>query len=391
MRLGAYLALVCVGCTLVAWGAVQALAAGLAAVNTARPMTTAAMPGRAAPLPQPSPVSVSQGRVLLTQDDWHERIRSKDFWAGRGTSQPGGQRSDPRGYYAPRRETSLYRDRDDSRRGDSWSDDSDETYRTVCVRLCDGYFWPISFATSRDGFQRDQASCERSCGSPAKLFVYRNPGGEPDEMVSVDQEPYTKLPTAFLFRTKYVPQCRCGPQPWEREALDRHALYNLEAAQRKGDKTAPKQIADLRARQEADRRRQVQQRTAAIATIRAGSLAAWLPIEAKLPSQDEPPIAMVARGEAYAVLAPVQSRPPQIASVPLRTPPSPLPPVAPAPRPIASLPPATTPPAGRTASLPPGNAIIMRLGVGNAQHDVSRKSDAEPKRSKSKRRDRPGA
>ena len=42
-------------------------------------------------------------------------------------------------------------------------------HRTVCVRMCDGYFWPISFATTDDNFEQDQSVCENSCSSPAKL------------------------------------------------------------------------------------------------------------------------------------------------------------------------------------------------------------------------------
>ena len=74
------------------------------------------------------------------------------------------------------------RDRD----ADDEDDDNDEdkkerpreagTYRTLCVRLCDGYYFPISFSATRDRFARDAKTCETSCGGQARLFVYRNPG-----------------------------------------------------------------------------------------------------------------------------------------------------------------------------------------------------------------------
>ncbi len=108
-----------------------------------------------------------------------------------------------------------------------------DAHRTVCVRLCDGYFWPISFATSEDNFDRDQSVCENSCASPAKLYVYENPGQEPEQMVSLKGQSYTKLSTAFLFRTKLDQSCKCNPHPWEQEAMDRHRKYADDAEKKK--------------------------------------------------------------------------------------------------------------------------------------------------------------
>jgi Protein of unknown function (DUF2865) len=95
------------------------------------------------------------------------------------------------------------------------------TYRTVCVRLCDGYYWPISFATHEARFARDSATCTKSCGAPAALYYYPNPGGEPEDMVSLQGVPYKSLGTAFLFRTRYDADCKCRPHPWEGEAIER--------------------------------------------------------------------------------------------------------------------------------------------------------------------------
>lgn len=105
------------------------------------------------------------------------------------------------------------------------------TYRTVCVRLCDGFFFPISFATTPDRFGADEAACNARCASGARLYVYPNPGAEPEEMRDVRGQPYTDLKNAFLFRTEYVEACTCKPHPWEQEALARHRLY-AERAQK---------------------------------------------------------------------------------------------------------------------------------------------------------------
>lgn len=106
----------------------------------------------------------------------------------------------------------------------------DDTYRTVCVRLCDGYYWTVSFSTTDENFTRDQGRCEASCGVPTRLYKYRNPGERPEDMEDLEGRPYSKLKTAFAFRTRYDASCRCQANPWEKAALAQHRLYELEAA-----------------------------------------------------------------------------------------------------------------------------------------------------------------
>jgi hypothetical protein len=84
------------------------------------------------------------------------------------------------------------------------------TYRTLCVRLCDGYYFPISFSTLPNHFQRDQEACQSKCAAPVELYYYQNPGGAIDQMVAVNSsEAYTKLGTAFRYRKEYVKGCSC--------------------------------------------------------------------------------------------------------------------------------------------------------------------------------------
>jgi hypothetical protein len=95
----------------------------------------------------------------------------------------------------------------------------------MCVRLCDGYYWPVSFATLKDNFKRDEKICARSCSATAALYYYPNPGGELEEMVSLQGRPYQSLGTAFLHRVTYDASCKCRPHPWEAEAVERHKVY----------------------------------------------------------------------------------------------------------------------------------------------------------------------
>ena len=137
-----------------------------------------------------------------------------------------------------------FNDDDDDRRSRPEGSDRPATYRTVCVRLCDGYYFPISFSVSADRLARDKAVCESRCGGQGRLFVQRSPGGSADDLQDLAGRPYSRLPTAFRYRTEYVASCKCQADPWEAAALERHRLYAIAAAARKGDKAAAKQLAE---------------------------------------------------------------------------------------------------------------------------------------------------
>lgn len=84
------------------------------------------------------------------------------------------------------------------------------TYRTVCVRLCDGYYFPISFSTTQTHFQHDADACQSKCAAPAELYYYQNPGGAVEDMKSFkSQEPYKGLKVAFRYRKELVQGCSC--------------------------------------------------------------------------------------------------------------------------------------------------------------------------------------
>ena len=112
------------------------------------------------------------------------------------------------------------------RSGNKWFSSGGSTYRTMCVRQCDGYYFPVSFSTTRDNFKKDAATCKSSCGLPASLYVYPNPGSDIDQMVSYKTgRKYTDLKNALLFKTKFVPSCRCKPEPWSQASKEQHQKY----------------------------------------------------------------------------------------------------------------------------------------------------------------------
>jgi hypothetical protein len=109
------------------------------------------------------------------------------------------------------------------------------TYRTVCVRTCDGGYFPISFATVPARFPDDEKACRALCpATEAALYAYRNPGEDINQAVSVNGQPYTALPNAFHYRTEFNPSCACKAQgqTWS-DALK--SIDDTAAAQQQGD------------------------------------------------------------------------------------------------------------------------------------------------------------
>ena len=89
-------------------------------------------------------------------------------------------------------------------------------FRTICVRTCDGYYFPVSYAASPLQFEHDAERCAEMCpAADVDLYFHRVPDQESEDMVSViDQTPYRDLPTAFAYRTSGRsddPQCTCEP------------------------------------------------------------------------------------------------------------------------------------------------------------------------------------
>jgi len=184
--------------------------------------------------------SLRRAQVLASDDEWMQSVRSGRYFRNETDSAPppaSRRRPDlPRFYFPPRTKGPAPEP----------TIGFGGTYRTMCVRLCDGYAWPISFATTSSNFERDQKTCEQSCSSPAKLYSYPNPGGDFGEMADLNGKPYSALPTAYFYQAIYDENCKCRPHPWEKQSLERHRVYALEARARKGDKQARAELRSLK-------------------------------------------------------------------------------------------------------------------------------------------------
>ena len=134
-------------------------------------------------------------------------------WFGRGREDAGPQVEQP-----------VYR-----------SIDPNGRYRSVCVRTCDGFFFPISYSTYAGQLAEDANMCQANCAAPAELYVYRT-GGDIAQAISLNGTAYADLPNAFKYRKEYIKGCSC-----------KQAEYNptaIEAAGQKADAgTGTKQAA----------------------------------------------------------------------------------------------------------------------------------------------------
>ncbi|HXH45228.1 MAG TPA: DUF2865 domain-containing protein [Bradyrhizobium sp.] len=154
------------------------------------------------------------------------------------------------------------------------------TFRTVCVRTCDGAYFPISFATVPARFGDDEKTCKALCpAAEAVLYTHRNPGEDMNAAVSIGGQPYTALPTAFKFRSEFNPSCSCkaAGQSW------------ADALKSADDKAAAEQQGDIIVTEESARKMQQQRLnkgTPTPANARKG--AAPPPTTANAPAASQP-------------------------------------------------------------------------------------------------------
>ncbi len=104
--------------------------------------------------------------------------------------------------------------------------------RTVCVRTCDGYFFPLSRGSNPSRFESEDQLCKRLCpAAETQLFTYS--GDDIRSAVSITGETYMSLANALRYRKELVSDCSCRApgQSWA-QALD--GIEN-ETTLRKGD------------------------------------------------------------------------------------------------------------------------------------------------------------
>lgn len=79
--------------------------------------------------------------------------------------------------------------------------------RTVCVRTCDGYYFPVSVRPGTRGENGDEI-CQSLCpAAPTRLYSLR--GGDIAQAVSSEGDVYEDMEMAFVYRQRFNPACAC--------------------------------------------------------------------------------------------------------------------------------------------------------------------------------------
>lgn len=117
--------------------------------------------------------------------------------------------------------------------------DSGGPYRTMCVRACDGFYFPLRNNAMRRNFSSDVKSCRSACGDEARLYYYPENGGSVDTMTDLAGRAYKDMPQAFAYRKTLVSGCTCKPAPWSREEAARHLGYAVAEADARSQSVPP--------------------------------------------------------------------------------------------------------------------------------------------------------
>jgi Protein of unknown function (DUF2865) len=188
-------------------------------------LAAASAPPDAPQVPRISGKNTKPAQERIANGDWADRLRSEDFWQHMRSPQSRPETGARRSPSSARSETPHKSWGFRSEEGRSRNARDGGSYRTVCVRLCDGYFWPVSFAAARTSLAQDRRKCEQSCESPAKLYVSKDAESPLEDMRDENGRFYRDLKTAFVYRSSYLESCKCRAHPWEAEAKARHAGY----------------------------------------------------------------------------------------------------------------------------------------------------------------------
>jgi len=81
--------------------------------------------------------------------------------------------------------------------------------KAVCVRTCDGSFFPISYSATQGRMESLAQLCQAQCPNvTTEVFTY-SMNKDIDEAISSNGSTYRSMPYAGRYRTKFDPTCSC--------------------------------------------------------------------------------------------------------------------------------------------------------------------------------------
>lgn len=118
--------------------------------------------------------------------------------------------------------------------------------KAICVRTCDGGYFPLGNVDRNENLDALQALCSAQCpNTEAKLFTTRDTDNISDA-VALDGSTYTALPAAFKFQKVHEASCTCKPpnQSWVQalakaeEMLDKTDTHDVTVTEKMSEEMA---------------------------------------------------------------------------------------------------------------------------------------------------------
>ena len=118
--------------------------------------------------------------------------------------------------------------------------------KALCVRHCDGGFFPITDQATPDKLEGLGQLCKALCPNAEASLYTSAPAGGIETAVAADGTPYTALPTAFKYQKTYDATCSCKPphQSWVQALADAEKLLEAD----KHDVTVTPQMSEVMSR-----------------------------------------------------------------------------------------------------------------------------------------------
>jgi len=108
--------------------------------------------------------------------------------------------------------------------------------QAICVRTCDGGFFPLNYSARRGNMDNLEDLCHALCPNVETKLFTRNPNNEVGTAVGADGTNYSDLENAFKFQKSFDKACTCKPADvsWT-QALAQSDAERILGQERKGD------------------------------------------------------------------------------------------------------------------------------------------------------------
>ncbi len=118
--------------------------------------------------------------------------------------------------------------------------------RALCVRDCDGGFFPITDDASSGSLEQYDHLCKALCPNAKASLYTAAPSAGIETAVAADGTPYTSLPAAFKFQKSFDATCSCKPphQSWVQALAEAEKLIQSGH----GDVTVTQKMSDAMSR-----------------------------------------------------------------------------------------------------------------------------------------------